>query len=299
VRTRAKLIVCAVALVVTLVGVGQPVAAGNKPWFPPNSDGGTTRNAFWSRAWGAWAANNGGGTSSTPEECDHHKLYIGDNGPVIIGQIKYTSSEISPGQWFVTVWCEWAPLDPVAAQDPFYLNGHLVNYWLAEPGDPQDLIADALALLQPTPPGIGTSPSGESPSGEIVPMVGIPTWFWLEGGLTPMSQTITDGPLSVTVTATPVKVTWDHGDPNAEDGDVVTCRDPVGVGAPNTDTCSYVYDHSSPPSFTVSATIEYTGSYQVFFNGTFVTGQSNIGGVTRVSSTSIAVQQAQAINTPG
>jgi hypothetical protein len=63
-------------------------------------------------------------------------------------------------------------------------------------------------------------------------------------------------------------VTWNPGD----DGTVV-CRDVNGVGAANTDTCSYTYQRSSlnagatdqqgRDAYTVSAEITYEGSYTV------------------------------------
>jgi hypothetical protein len=58
-------------------------------------------------------------------------------------------------------------------------------------------------------------------------------------------------------------------------------------------------DAAGRPAFTITASIEYTGSYSVSLNGVNVGGQQNIGGASRTSTTALAVAEAQAINTEG
>jgi hypothetical protein len=216
----------------------------------------------------------------------------------------YFASEVPPGsgQYFVQKDCVRDDAERLVEEhgsllDPVPL-GYPVDQWIAQAGTPQDLLAEALALLHPDPPQIGTFPSGVRASA-----VDVPTRLWLVGGLAPVSHAESDGPLTVTVTATPVKVTW-----NAGDNGSVTCSDTLGVGAPDEDICTVEYTESSVeqtgrdafgrPAYILTATIEYIGSYTVTFNGTPVTSNSNIGAVAPVSTTEIAVEELQAVNTP-
>jgi hypothetical protein len=285
-------------LLVMAVVVVEAQPASADPWVPPSSGGGAGGGGF--NAWAYWVSATGGGGTSTPESCDDLKEYYPDGTPVPPAHIEYVAYEIPPGSGQFSVWKD-------CVRDGYTVNPDLPNgltwlpldNWQVEASDPQELINQALAHIQPTPPAIGTSPTSSATS-----LVGIGTWLWLNGGLQPTSATITDGPLAVTVTATPVSVSWDTGD-----GGAAVCRDTTGIGAPGTDACSHVYQQSSAdqaatdaagrPAFTITASIEYTGSYGVSLNGVNVGGQQNIGGASRTSITALAVSEAQAINTEG
>ena len=192
-------------IVVTIALGATPLGAD--PWEPPSSGGGGGDGGF--NAWAYWAAATGGRGTPTPETCT---LPAGPGvpDPPPPAHIEYVGYEIPPGSGHYSVW-----KDCVA-------DGHTVNpdlpsrglglgtrstTGMVEAGDPQELINQALAHINPTPPAIGTSPAGE-----VASLVGVSTWLWLEGGVAPTSATITDGPLAVTVTATPVSVRWDPGD---------------------------------------------------------------------------------------
>jgi len=268
---------------------------GADPWEPPSSGGGGGGGGF--DAWAYWAAATGGQGTPTPETCTLRPL-PGRPDPPPPAHIEYVGYELPPGSGHYSVWRDCVADGQTVNPDlPNGTAWDALANWQVEAGDPEELINQALAHINPTPPAIGTSPAGD-----VASLVGVSTWFWLEGGVAPTSATITDGPLAVTVTATPVSVRWDPGD-----GGAVVCRDPSNVGVPGTDTCSYTYPRSSlgqagtdgagRPAYTVSAEIEYIGGYSVSLYGVPMGGQDNIGGVARVSETTIAVNEAQAINT--
>ena len=170
------------------------------------------------------------------------------------------------------------------------------------PVDPEELAADALSRLRPATAGIHTDPGGERPS-----MVGIPTWLWLdEEAYGPQEAWETDGPLvggqpllAVRVWAEPkpdASVVWDTGDGS------VSCP---GAGLP-AGSCTYEYTRSSygqdatdaagNPAFTVTASYTYVGGYDVYVMGSLI-DSGTLGDIEVSSSTTLAVNEAQAINT--
>jgi hypothetical protein len=173
------------------------------------------------------------------------------------------------------------------------------------PQEPEELVADILARLRPEEAGIHTDPGNGQPT-----MVGIPTWLWLDAGAYGHQElTETDGPmigddalLSVTIIADPKpgsEVTWTMGDGS------VTC--PNG-GLPE-GSCTYEYTRSSAdqeidaatglPSYTITASYLYTGTYEVHVMGALI-DSGPLGDIERTSTTTLAVSEAQAINTrPG
>ncbi|HEX6420540.1 MAG TPA: hypothetical protein VFZ77_18715 [Acidimicrobiales bacterium] len=296
----ARLIVGALAVVAAFAVGTSP--AGADTWEPPDSGSHTGPGGF--DAWAFWVSATGGQGSSTTQRCEFPPEVSPESGPVP-AHYEYVVSEIRPGEYMVTLACvpddevldRWANGVPMEEWDPG-IFWWLVDMWTVTAADPEDLLAQALAHLDPEPPAIGTNPTGG-----VASMVRIPTWFWLEGGVPSVSETITDGPLAVTVTATPVSVSWDAGD-----GGSVTCRDEANVGSPDTDTCSHTYETSSAgqpgrdargrPAYTVAAGIEYVGSYEVTLWGVPVGGATDIGGIVRVSEVPLAVNEAQAVNRP-
>jgi hypothetical protein len=293
-HTGRRVIEVALVAGLAVVTLGTPVGAD--PWDPPSSGGGGGNGGF--NAWAYWASATGGGGTPTRESCEMPRDYWPDPQTPPPSHIEYVAYEIPAGSGHYSVWKDCVVDGYTVNPDlPNGLTWFPLDNWQVEAGDPEELIREALAYLNPDPPQIGTSPDAATAA-----FVGIPTWYWLEGGLPPINETITDGPLAVTVTATPTGVTWDPGN-----GGSVVCRDELGVGSPGTDTCSFTYERSSVEqagsdpqgrsAYTVSADIEYVGSYSVTLGGVAVGGQTNIGGVGRVSETLLAVNEAQAINT--
>jgi hypothetical protein len=290
------------ATAVAAVALGGGAAAADS-WEPGH--GGSSSDGGGFDAWAYWLTVNDGDSTSTPQRCEFPPELWHPEGP-LPAHLEYNASEIRPGEYLVWEWCvlddsvvdPWLEASPIEEWDPGAILSWPQQMWTVTAADPQDLLARALAHLDPQPPAIGTSPGGD-----VASMVGVSTWFWLEGGLAPVSETITAGPLAVTVTATPVSVSWDTGD-----GGTAECTDEANVGVPDTDTCSHTYDRSSAgqvardaagrPAYTVAADIAYVGGYEVTLGGVYVGGQADIGGVARASETTLAVNEAQAINRP-
>lgn len=98
-------------------------------------------------------------------------------------------------------------------------------------------------------------------------VVRIPTWLWIEHPWLPMSETESDGGVTVTVTATPTKVTWDPGDGN----DPFVCDDAGTAwrrGMKESDAdCFHVYTRSSAGqpdnAFQLTSTVEWVLTWSV------------------------------------
>jgi hypothetical protein len=280
-----------------LVSTSSPASAD--PWVPGSSSGGGSGGGGFD-AWAYWAAATGGQGSSTPVECEMPRDFWPDpNDPATApsAHIQYVGYELPPGSGHYSVW-EDCVVDGYSVNPdlPQGLTWIPRDNWEVEASDPETLLRQALNHLNPVPPGIGTSPDAATTA-----LAGLPTWFWLDGGATAVDETISDGPLSVTITATPTAVTWDPG----ENG-TVECRDGNFAGVAGTDTCSYTYRRSSlgagstdqegRDAYTVSAELEYQGTYTVTLFGVPVGQPTAIGGIGRTSQVPLAVSEAQAIN---
>lgn len=152
-------------------------------------------------------------------------------------------------------------------------------------------IARDTAQRTPLPlPGIRTSP----PTGNDQ-LVNLPTWLWVEDW-TPRRASATEGPLTVTVVATPRSVTWRMGD-----GSVVVC----GAGTPwnpalreeqqSTD-CSHTYIRSSATQPDLKYQARATMTWDV--NWTATNGESgSLGQANRIVDFTMRVAESQAIVT--
>ncbi len=158
-----------------------------------------------------------------------------------------------------------------------------------------DLVAHAVATLDPDPPTIET---------DLLPgvdgMVNLPVRFTLTGDLgVPPGEAARNGPVVVRVSAVPDPAfppVWHTGDgPPA-------CADDDGPGV-----CTHSYARSSNGQrhdglprnhYRVTAGITYLGHYDVFVGGVLIAG-ADIGDVVRTAELPLAVDEAQAINTRG
>jgi len=66
----------------------------------------------------------------------------------------------------------------------------------------------AQARIEPPVPTVGASPNGA----DIIGIVQVPTWFWSESSWEPITETESQGGVTVTVTATPGSLTFNPGD---------------------------------------------------------------------------------------
>jgi hypothetical protein len=164
-----------------------------------------------------------------------------------------------------------------------------LDTWTVTPAPPEDMIADAIARLNPEPPKISTSPGGGVPG-----LVNLPVYLSFAEPLTRQQTPITNGPITVIVWAEPHvdEVVWDTGDGRE------ACNTAPGPGG----TCAHLYAASSAGhanGYQITATITYTGGYAVAVNGNFVDGVNDIGNIVRTSTINLPVQEAQAINDDG
>ncbi len=127
------------------------------------------------------------------------------------------------------------------------------------PVDPVTVRNSAVASLAMPAPAMAANPPLDDP--DRFSVVRIPTWFWIADPWEPITSTASDGGITVTVTATPISVTWDPGDGSAS----VVCDDAgvawqPGLGDDDTD-CSYTYTQSSAgeadDAYRLSATVAW------------------------------------------
>ncbi|MGL5825272.1 MAG: hypothetical protein ACRCYU_10720 [Nocardioides sp.] len=137
--------------------------------------------------------------------------------------------------------------------------------------DPVTLAYRAVAAMDLDPITVGIVPE-QGP--DRVGLVGLPVWMWVENQTPdtwgPITRSASQGPVSVTATATVDSVTWDM-----KDGTKVTC---TGPGTPYTDsygkkdspTCGHRYEKMSTDqpdrAYQITATshwiVEWTGAGQ-------------------------------------
>jgi hypothetical protein len=163
-----------------------------------------------------------------------------------------------------------------------------LDTWTVTPAPPEEMVAEAIARLNPEPPTIKTSPGGG-----VHGLVNLPVYLSFAAPPDTQFAGITDGPITVLVWAKPnPEYSWDTGD------GLPACN-----GAGPAGTCTHLYARSSaregPAGFHITATITYTGGYVVTANGVPVGLQGDIGNITRVSEIDLPVDEAQAINDDG
>ena len=147
----------------------------------------------------------------------------------------------------------------------------------------------ALADMSLPSPAIGMSPDGDH-------ITQLASWLWVDRGQwTAQDRTATAGPVSATVSATPVRVEWDMGN-----GDAVTCGGPGRVyekrfaGRPAATDCRYTYRHSSAgrpaESYDVTATVVWAATW----SGSDGDG-GDLGELTSQATEPVRVAEVQAL----
>ena len=268
------------------------LAAGAAPASADVGDGrgGSNEGGQYS-AWAYYGQATGGGNISVPETCQltQHQT--------LPAHIEYNVISYDDGATF-TVWkdcvLDGEDVDDRSGQFPPGDRWDILDSWIVTPADPQEMINEAIARLNPDPPAIATDPGGAVPS-----LVGLPTYLSFNAPLVPQSVVVTDGPIAVQIVATPTgEVTWTTGD------GLEACNAAPGPAG----QCAHVYDrssidgggtHNGLPAYTITAEVNYTGAYTVTANGVQVGGVTDIGDIQRTSETTLAVNEAQAINTRG
>lgn len=273
----------------SLLVVGAPADAG-APCSGSRCHEGTNTGSGYTAA-AAYASVKGSSPSGSRMPCRLEST--GRLGHIVV----HSHGPVGDNTYFVFTHCfpnsaRDSSLEPEETDPP----GNVIDLYVVTPGSPEELLEEALANLNVPAPVIETSPGDGNPS-----LVGIETYLMVDSASWgPVAQTETDGVLSVRVWAQPKdngQVIWDTGE------STVRC---IGNGRPP-GSCSYAYQSSSAtqpaiagigPAFPITASISYTGGYEVFVGGQFVGGSGDLGDVTRTSDPLyLPVAEAQAINT--
>lgn len=137
------------------------------------------------------------------------------------------------------------------------------DYFWVPPGqipalvDPTALAQQALDQMSLAKPNIHLAPTPPQ-----MTYVGLDTWLWMDQAqFTSLTNTVSAGGASVTVTAAPVRAAWDMGD-----GSGTTCGDAgrpwaKGMTSAERTSCSYAYNRVSDfqpgGTYTVSTSLVY------------------------------------------
>lgn len=169
---------------------------------------------------------------------------------------------------------------------------------------PAELARQAVGRLPLPVPEAHHNP--DSSAGRPQTIVGVPTWLWVSpASFRPMTQTVSAGGVSATVTATPVSTAWTTGSPDAPN---VTCQGGGTPYAPSTAStgqdsdCTTTYRRSSaampqtgPAPNDRFFTASVTTIWQVSWTGTGgLTG--TLPNLRRSSTFPIAVAEVQVLN---
>lgn len=158
------------------------------------------------------------------------------------------------------------------------------------PPDPAQM-ARSIAQRTPLPvPAVRTSP----PAGEDQ-LVNLPTWLWVEDW-SPRSARASEGPLTVTVVATPRSVTWRMGDGSEVVCGAGTPRNPALREEQQSTDCSHTYRRSSATQPGLLYQARATMTWDVSWSAT--NGESGgLGPATRSVDFTMRVAEGQALVT--
>jgi hypothetical protein len=156
--------------------------------------------------------------------------------------------------------------------------------------DPRVLAERAAAVLELPAPAMRMSPARDQ-------VVRLPSWLWISvEQWEPRQVSATAGPVTATVTATPVRVTWDMGN-----GDRVLCDGPGTpyeeryAGQPDATDCRYTYRHSSAgqpdEAYQVTATVDWG----LTWSASGASGGGSLGSVPMSSTRAVRVTEIQAL----
>ncbi|MEU8075951.1 hypothetical protein AB0B31_10915 [Catellatospora citrea] len=153
------------------------------------------------------------------------------------------------------------------------------------------VIDRALSRLRPPDPVVGLSPRPP-----VQALVGVPTWLWVEPVTwQPRSATASAGGLSITATATPVRVTWLPGD-----GTRLICDGPgtawTGADTPlGSPACQHTYQRASVNAPGGSLPLSATVTWNVTWTGSGMSGTA--GTLTTTTTLAVRVAEVQGLNT--
>jgi hypothetical protein len=158
------------------------------------------------------------------------------------------------------------------------------------PVSPEVLRAQAEARLVLAEPVLGSTPPGDAPA-----VVNTDTWFWVDTSWEPVVESQTQGFVTVSVAATPKRVTWD---PRGDGRAVFVCLGPGEVFSPEVfevgSSCTHRYERTSvrepDGAFDVTGTVRWELTWAI--NGA---DQGVFATVDRTGEAQKAVGEIQAV----
>lgn len=180
-------------------------------------------------------------------------------------------------------------------------TGIVVTFWSLDEPDragtgptPRVVAQQAVASMNLKAVRIGIAPKADDDS---VGIVGMPVWMWARDPdaetVGPVTASASAGGITVTATASLLKVTWSMGD-----GIKVVC-DTAGTpyqpefGMQSSPDCGHTYQTSSADQEGDRFTVTATSSWVVSWSGAGQTGTIRLNGLTR--SAQVAVGEAQVL----
>ncbi|WP_203338626.1 hypothetical protein [Nocardioides limicola] len=143
--------------------------------------------------------------------------------------------------------------------------------------DPAAMAEEAFSAMRLTTPTVRLAPAPP-----LMTYVGLETWLWIDPSeWEPLTRSVTAGDTTVTVTAQPVRTTWQLGDGNA-----VACGSAgrawvIGMTSHEQTECQHVYTRVSrfepDGTFAISAVIEFRVDWVC--TGACLTPDGNLGEV--------------------
>ena len=180
-------------------------------------------------------------------------------------------------------------------------TGIIVPLWSADPPDqagegptPRVVAEQAIASMDLKAVRIGIAPK---PDEDSIGIVGMPVWMWARQPdaetVGPATATASAGGITVTATASLLKVTWSMGD-----GAKVVCTTAgtpykAEFGMQSSPDCGHTYQTSSAGQEDDRFTVTATSSWVVSWSGAGQTGTIRLNGLTR--SAQVAVGEAQVL----
>jgi hypothetical protein len=298
-RTRAPAALSTTLAVAALVAVVAVVLALRAPAAGADigdESGGTNAGGNYS-AWAWYTAAGGRDPVTTPDDCTLEDPDTADKPAH--WEYEVEESATTPGTFIVSYGCTAELLhdrqfNQIGGFNDFELYDNLWTISVT-PAPIEDLVARALATLDPQPPTIATDlqPGVDG-------LVHVPVEFRLTGDLGPQGGVAASaGPIEVVLTAWPdgnVPIVWHTGDGPSPCG----AADGWGVCTHDYGRSSYGQHHEGLAShhYRITAGITYLGHYDVVANGTVI-ASADIGNVDRTVEFGLAVEEAQAVNTRG
>ncbi|PSL06068.1 hypothetical protein CLV30_103223 [Haloactinopolyspora alba] len=139
-----------------------------------------------------------------------------------------------------------------------------------EPVDPEALARQVLSGMNLEPVDIGMAPTPIEQDPDSMGLVGAPNWMWVRdpGPTTwgPLTDTGSEGAVTVTVAAQVDEAVWDMGD-----GSSVTCTSPgdpydTAYGVRESPSCGHRYERTSrgqpDQAYAVSATTQWSVEWE-------------------------------------